>query len=179
VNELVLEWGIPVVVVVLILIAFFAPRKGGSTSERARTTAAPGEPLRVSVSPAVLGERAAAALAPEPQAAVAEPPASSEPVHPHERLRALQDGPRDVAVLHALLSDSDPAIRAAALDIALDWHDLDAVSSAMSDPVISIAALAALEYAARTSQAACDAELNALDPAHAARVRERLALTAF
>jgi hypothetical protein len=178
VNELILEWAIPVVVVVLILFAFFAPRKGGRKTDAVRAGAVKGEPLRVSVAPSLLGERAAEAR-PEAQAAESAPAVSDEPVDPAERLRALEGGLRDVAVLHALLSDPDPAIRAAALDIAVEWHDLDAVSSAMSDSVVSIAALAALEYAARTSQAACDAELNALDPHHAALVRERLALGAF
>jgi len=177
--NLLLQWGIPLVVVALIVFAFFAPRKEDRRSgSPSGAVLAPGAPLRVSVAPAVLGE-IVAPHAHEAKAAADPVAAHVEPVDSAERLHALQNGLRDVAALRDLLTDPQPAIRSAALDIALDWHELDAVVSAMNDPVIPIAARAALEYAARTSQAACDAELNALDPIQAARVRERLAVMIF
>jgi hypothetical protein len=182
--NLLLQWGIPLVVVGLIVFAFFAPRKEDRRANApGRVAFAPGVPLRVSVAPSVLGGASVAAPPPERDAeadADIEPDiGADEPVDPAERLRALQDGLRDTAILHDLLADPQPAIRSAALDIAVDWHDLDAVARAMNDAVIPIAARAALEYTARTSQAACEAELNALDPAQATLVRDRLALMLF
>ncbi|MGB8265944.1 MAG: hypothetical protein WCE44_06460 [Candidatus Velthaea sp.] len=91
----------------------------------------------------------------------------------------LPGGDRDGEMLRELLADEKPAVRSAALDLALAMHDLDAVCSAIGDPVVAIAARAALEYAAQTSQAACDAKLSALEPAHAEQVRARLAVAAF
>jgi len=173
-------WFIPLVCLGLLAFAYFAPRKEDrALSGLAGPAFVPGEPLRVSVSSALLTP-----AKPEPAEAVPPPDTGSAEDPPpertaRERLAALQHGDRDRSVLRALLVDDSPAIRSAALDIALDWDDLDAVQSAIADPVIPIAARASLEYAARTSQATCEAELDALDPAHAARIRERLAVMAF
>jgi len=187
---LLLQWGVPLVCLALVAFAFFAPRKEDRGTAKLRLSPAPGEPLRVVVPPSLIPSPNGTAGS---KSAVAEPSAEdrAEPQIDDsydddslastdaERLIRLQTGVRDLPMLHSLLASESPAIRSAALDIALDWHDLDAVSSAMNDPVIPIAARASLEYAARTSQAACEAELNALDPAHAARIRERLSLIAF
>jgi len=178
-------WFVPLLPLALAAFAYFAPRKDGKIPARrggeAIAPVVPGMPFRVSVSAAVLSQ-AGIVAAPqlEPEVEPQPEPFDTELPEPMvrdagERLRELQSGIRDAAMLHDLLADPAPAIRSAALDIALEWHDLDAVSAAMADPVIPIAARAALAYTERTSQAACDAELNALSPAHAEAVRARLA----
>jgi|GEM_PF-4957335 len=176
---LLLQWGIPLVCLALVAFAFFAPRKEDrGLPKGARAAIAPGTPFRVSVPAALLPVPPAAASPSDVVLAEPEEPAERD-LDPAERLRLLQSGVRDAEMLRDLLSDPTPATRSAALDIAIDWHDLDAVASAINDPIVPIAARAALEYRARTSSSALEAQLDALDPEHAARVRERLAAVAF
>jgi hypothetical protein len=176
---LLFQWGIPLVCLALVAFAFFAPRKEDrGLPKGARAAIAPGSAFRVTVPAAFIPAPAEAPAAPHESLAEIEPVPDRE-LDPSAKLQMLQSGVRDVEMLRDLLSDPTPATRSAALDIALAWHDLDAVASAINDPIVPIAARAALEYRARTSAAACEAQLVALDPEHAEHVRERLALVAF